>query len=61
MLTKLLPSRLHVTAMGIGTALGAIGTTAFPIAAGEIADRKGYFPLLPLVVDFLSYRLLGFL
>jgi len=52
MLTKLLPSRLHVTAMGIGTALGAVGSTAFPIAAGEIAYRKGYFPLLTLVIDF---------
>jgi len=31
--------------MAIGTALGAGGSTAFPIAAGEIAYRRGYFPL----------------
>jgi len=44
MVTKLLPGHLHVSAMGIGTALGAVGSTTFPIAAGEIADRKGQFP-----------------
>ena len=44
MLIKLLPSHLHVSAMAIGTALGAGGSTAFPIAAGEIAYHRGYFP-----------------
>jgi len=61
MLTKLLPSDLHVSAMAVGTALGAAGSTGFPIAAGEIAYRKGHFPLLLLAVDFFSYRLLGLL
>ena len=51
MLTKLLPSHLHVTAIGIGSALGAGGSTIFPIAAGQIANRRGYYTFLLLVID----------
>jgi hypothetical protein len=43
-LTVLLPRNLHVTAIGIGSALGSAGIMVFPTAAGAIADRGGYVP-----------------
>jgi len=49
MLTKLLPRHLHVSAIGIGTALGSGGNSGFPIAAGLIAGSKGHAPLPSLL------------
>ena len=37
----LLPKHLHVTAIGIGSALGTAGTMVFPTVAGVVADRAG--------------------
>ncbi|PWW79670.1 MFS general substrate transporter [Tuber magnatum] len=48
-LITLLPPHLHVTAVGIGTALGAVGTSTFPIAAGAIAEHRGISMIQPLI------------
>ncbi|PWW72835.1 hypothetical protein C7212DRAFT_285691 [Tuber magnatum] len=51
-LTKLLPRHLHVSAIGIGSAFGAVGSSCFPIVAGAIAQYKGHFHLLLTATDF---------
>ncbi|PUU83539.1 hypothetical protein B9Z19DRAFT_15193 [Tuber borchii] len=57
MLTKILPSHLHVTAIGIGSALGAGGSTVFPIAAGEIANSRGITTIPPLLLGMFAAEL----
>jgi len=47
--------------MGIGTAISFVGGTVFPIAAGEIANRRGHSPFPSWLLTFLSYGLLELL
>lgn len=40
-MTKLLPKRLHVAAVGFAAAVGASGATVLPFLVGAIAQSKG--------------------
>lgn len=51
--TKLLPRHLHVTAIGIASALGASGATVLPFAVGALAQSKGVSVLQPFVLAML--------
>lgn len=48
--TKLLPKRLHVSAIGFAAALGASGACALPFAVGAIAQAKGVWVLMPVTL-----------
>lgn len=52
--TKLLPSRLHVSAVGFAAAFGGTGASVFPFAVGAIAQVKGVQVLQPIVLAFLG-------
>lgn len=55
-MTKLLPKRLHVAAVGFAAAVGASGATILPFAVGAIAQRKGVTvsQLLPTLAFLLT-------
>lgn len=40
-MTKLLPKRLHVAAVGFAAAVGASGATVLPFLVGAVAQSKG--------------------
>ena len=48
--TKLLPKRLHVSAIGFAAAFGASGACALPFAIGAIAQAKGVWVLMPVTL-----------
>lgn len=52
--TKLLPPRLHVSAVGFAAAFGGGGAALFPFAVGAIAQVKGVQVLQPIVLAFLG-------
>lgn len=52
-MTKLLPKRLHVAAVGFAAAVGASGATVLPFAVGAIANSKGVGVLQPVVLALL--------
>ena len=52
-LTKLLPKKLHVAAVGFACAFGASGATVFPFAVGAIASAAGVKVLQPIVLAAL--------
>ncbi|KAG0635815.1 major facilitator superfamily domain-containing protein [Tuber brumale] len=58
MLTILLPPHLHVSAIGIGSALGALGSSVFPIAAGAIAESRGITMIHPLILGIYVTELI---
>lgn len=51
--TKLLPSELHVAAIGFSAALGGGGAAVLPFAVGAIAQAKGVQTLQPIVLALL--------
>lgn len=51
--TKLLPRRLHVSAIGFAAAFGGGGAAVFPFAVGAIAEVKGVQVLQPIVLALL--------
>ena len=51
--TKLLPSRLHVSAIGFAAAFGGGGAAVLPFAVGAIAQAKGVKVLQPIVLALL--------
>jgi len=53
-LTKLLPKRLHVAAVGFAAAVGASGATVLPFAVGAIANSRGVQVLQPVVLALLA-------
>lgn len=53
-LTKLLPKRLHVAAVGFAAAVGASGATILPFAVGAIANSRGVQVLQPVVLALLA-------
>jgi len=57
-LTKLLPKRLHVAAVGFAAAVGASGATVLPFAVGAIANSRGVQVLQPVVLALLATILL---
>ena len=52
--TKLLPQRLHVSAIGFASAVGGGGAAVVPFAAGAIAQAKGVQTLQPIVLGLLG-------
>jgi len=56
--TKLLPRRLHVTAIGFAAAFGGGGAAVFPFAVGAIAEAKGVEVLQPITLAML-FAVLG--
>jgi fucose permease len=51
--TKLLPSRLHVSAIGFAAAFGGGGAALLPFAVGAISQAKGVQVLEPIVLALL--------
>jgi fucose permease len=51
--TKLLPRRLHVSAIGFAAAFGGGGAAVLPFAVGAIAQAKGVQVLQPIVLALL--------
>ncbi|TVY85050.1 Bypass of stop codon protein [Lachnellula suecica] len=56
--TKILPKRLHVSAIGFAAAFGGGGAAVFPFAVGAIAQAKGVQVLQPIVLAALAVILL---
>jgi fucose permease len=52
--TKLLPQRLHVSAIGFAAAFGGGGAAVLPFAVGAIAQAKGVQVLQPIVLALLA-------
>ncbi|RDW75114.1 MFS general substrate transporter-15 [Coleophoma cylindrospora] len=52
--TKLLPPRLHVSAIGFSAAFGGGGAALFPFAVGAIASAKGVQVLQPIALALLA-------
>ena len=52
-LTKLLPKRLHVAAVGFSAAVGASGACLLPFVVGAIANAAGVKVLQPIVLAAL--------
>lgn len=52
-ITKLLPKRLHVPAVGFAAAFGASGATVLPFAVGAIANAAGVKVLQPIILAAL--------
>ncbi|KAL9596161.1 MAG: hypothetical protein Q9219_005981 [cf. Caloplaca sp. 3 TL-2023] len=55
--TKLLPSELHVAAIGFSAAIGGGGAALLPFAVGAIAQAKGPATLQPIVLALLALLL----
>ena len=53
MASKLLPRRIHVSALGFAMALGGTGGTVFPFVVGAIAAKKGVGVLMPVVLALI--------
>ena len=53
MAARLLPSHLHVSAIGFATALGGTGGAVFPFAVGAIAQAKGVGVLQPIILALI--------
>lgn len=52
--TKLLPRRLHVSAIGFVAAFGSSGAAVFPFAVGAIAQGSGVWVLQPFALALLA-------
>lgn len=52
-LTKLLPKKLHVAAVGFAAAFGASGACVLPFAVGAIANAAGVKVLQPIILASL--------
>ncbi|KAH8180263.1 major facilitator superfamily protein [Sarocladium implicatum] len=51
---KLLPKRIHVSAIGFAMAIGGTGGTVFPFAIGAIATHRGVAVLQPIVLALIA-------
>lgn len=52
--TKLLPRRLHVSAIGFVAAFGSSGAAVFPFAVGAIAQASGVWVLQPFALALIA-------
>jgi fucose permease len=50
---KLLPKRMHISAIGFAMSIGGIGGTVFPFAIGAIASSKGVAVLQPVILSLI--------
>lgn len=55
--TKLLPSELHVAAIGFSAAIGGGGAAVLPFAVGAIAQARGVKTLQPIALALLAVLL----
>lgn len=55
--TRLLPARLHVSAVGFATAVGGSGAAIWPFAVGAVASSKGVETMQPIVLGLLVGQL----
>ncbi|KAL6364696.1 hypothetical protein LRP88_00667 [Fusarium phalaenopsidis] len=53
MTAKLLPAKIHVSAIGFAMAIGGTGGTVFPFAIGAIAQSKGVQVLQPIILALI--------
>lgn len=53
-MSKLLPRRLHVGAIGFAAAFGGSGAAILPFAVGAIAQAKGVQVLQPIILALLG-------
>ncbi|KAL5622519.1 hypothetical protein FOBRF1_001769 [Fusarium oxysporum] len=51
---KLLPAKIHVSAIGFAMAIGGTGGTVFPFAIGAIANHKGVGVLQPIILALIT-------
>ncbi|EHK25069.1 uncharacterized protein TRIVIDRAFT_61788 [Trichoderma virens Gv29-8] len=51
---KLLPKRIHVSAIGFAMAMGGTGGTVFPFIIGAIASHKGVSVLQPIILALIA-------
>lgn len=51
---KLLPKRIHVSAIGFAMALGGTGGTVFPFIIGAVASSAGVGVLQPIVLSLIA-------
>ncbi|KAM0347380.1 hypothetical protein ACHAPU_004900 [Fusarium lateritium] len=51
---KLLPAKIHVSAIGFAMAIGGTGGTVFPFAIGAIANTKGVGVLQPIILALIA-------
>ena len=56
-MTKLMPSELHVAAIGFSAAFGGGGAAVLPFAVGAIVQARGVSTLQPIVVALLAILL----
>ncbi|GAB0134122.1 hypothetical protein EsDP_00002507 [Epichloe bromicola] len=54
MTVKLLPKKIHVSAIGFAMALGGTGGTVFPFIIGAVASSKGVGVLQPIVLVLIA-------
>lgn len=54
MIVKLLPQRLHITAVTVSTTVGNSGGAVFPFAVGAIAQVRGVQVLHPIIMALLA-------
>jgi fucose permease len=57
MAAKLLPRRIHVSALGFGMAVGGTGGTVFPFIIGAIASKAGVKVLQPIILALIAVLL----
>ncbi|GAM89579.1 hypothetical protein ANO11243_076180 [Dothideomycetidae sp. 11243] len=53
-LVKLLPGHLHVSSIGLATAIGGSGGAVFPFMIGAIAQARGVKVLQPIILSLLA-------
>lgn len=51
---KLLPKRIHVSAIGFAMAMGGSGSAVFPFVIGAIAAQKGVAVLQPIILALIA-------
>lgn len=61
MATKLLPKKLHVSALGFGMAMGGSGGTVFPFIIGAAAGQKGVEVLHPIALGLMVLVVIAWL
>ncbi|PMB64081.1 Bypass of stop codon protein 6 [Beauveria bassiana] len=51
---KLLPKRIHVSAIGFAMSMGGTGSAIFPFIIGAIASKKGVTVLQPIILALMA-------
>lgn len=50
---KLLPKRIHVSAIGFAMSMGGTGSAVFPFIIGAVASKKGVTVLQPIILALI--------